>query len=88
MKFLYYVLVLVSAFTLTAQEMVTVNPVDTGEALVNPSMGWTMHFYSNVPSNYGSKLEPSDTVDDFPGLSTVYMRIPWAYIEPEEGNFN
>ncbi len=88
MKFLYYVLMLVLSFTLTAQEMVSVNPVDTGEALVNPSMGWTMHFYSNVPSNYGSKLEPSDTVDDFSGLSTVYLRIPWAYIEPEEGHFN
>ena len=32
----------------------TVRPVDTGEALVNPGMGWTMHFYSNIPKNYGS----------------------------------
>ena len=35
-----------------------------------------------------SKLEPSDTVDDWPGLSTVYLRIPWAYVEPEEGAFS
>lgn len=63
-------------------------PVDTGEPLVNPDMGWTMHFYSNVPANYGSKLEPSDTLDDFPGLSTVYLRVPWAFVEPEEGKFN
>ncbi|MDD2601131.1 MAG: DUF4832 domain-containing protein [Kiritimatiellae bacterium] len=76
------------AVALSAQEVVTVNPVDTGKALVNPGMGWTMHFYSNVPQNYGSKLEPSDTLDDFPGLSTIYLRIPWAYIEPEEGRFN
>lgn len=61
---------------------------DTGKALVNPGMGWTMHFYSNIPSNYGSKLEPEDTLDDFPGLSTVYLRIPWAFLEPEEGKFN
>jgi Domain of unknown function (DUF4832)/Beta-galactosidase len=66
----------------------TVQIVDTGEALVNPGMGWTMHFYSNVPANYGSKLSPSDTLEDFPGLSTVYLRIPWAYLEPEEGKFN
>ena len=46
-----------------------------------------MHFYSNEPTNYGSKLAPSDTVDDFPGLSTVYLRLPWAYLEPEEGRF-
>lgn len=67
---------------------VLVRPADTGAALVNPDMGWTMHFYSNIPSNYGSKLEPSDTVDDFPGLSTVYLRVPWAFLEPEEGHFN
>ena len=66
----------------------TVHPADTGRALVNPDMGWTMHFYSNAVSNYGSQLEPSDTVDDFPGLSTVYLRVPWAFLEPEEGKFN
>jgi hypothetical protein len=64
---------------------VTVRPEDTGRALVNPDMGWTMHFYSNRIENYGSKLEPSDTLDDFPGLSTVYLRVPWSFLEPEEG---
>ncbi len=57
-------------------------------ALINPDMGWTMHFYSNIPSNYGSKLEPSDSLEWFEGCSTIYLRIPWAYIEPEEGQFN
>lgn len=66
---------------------VVVRPVDTGEALVNPDMGWTMHFYSNIPMNYGSRLEPSDTLEEFPGLSTVYLRVPWAFLEPEEGRF-
>ena len=60
---------------------------DHGRALTNPGMGWTMHFYSNILSNYGSQLEPSDTLDDFPGLSTVYLRVPWAFLEPEEGKF-
>ncbi|MDR1223748.1 MAG: DUF4832 domain-containing protein [Tannerella sp.] len=63
-------------------------PQDHGKALVNPDMGWTMHFYANDLPNYGSKLAPSDTLDWFPGLSTVYLRLPWAYIEPEEGRFN
>ena len=63
-------------------------PVDNKKALVNPDMGWTMHYYSNVITNYGSKLEPSDTLDDFPGLSTVYLRVPWSFIELEEGKFN
>ncbi len=50
-------------------------------------MGWVFHYYDNVPRNYGSRLEPSDTVDDFPGLSVVYLRLPWSMVEPEEGRF-
>ena len=75
----------VSAF---AEGTTMINPKDTGEVLINPGMGWTMHFYSNVSRNYGSKLEPSDTLEDFPGVSTVYLRLPWAYLEPEEGKYN
>jgi hypothetical protein len=69
-------------------ELVVVRPDDTGEALVNPGMGWTLHFYSNLIENYGSKLEPSETLDDWPGLSVIYLRVPWAYLEPQEGQFN
>jgi len=67
---------------------VVVRPEDSGEALVNPGMGWTLHFYSNFIENYGSKLAPSDTVDDWPGLSVIYLRVPWSYLEPKEGEFN
>lgn len=67
---------------------VTVALEDNGQPLVNPDMGWTLHFYSNVISNYGSKLEACDTLDDFPGLSTVYLRLPWSFIEPQEGRFD
>jgi hypothetical protein len=38
--------------------------------------------------NYGSKLEPWDTLDDWPGLSVVYLRVPWSFLEPKEGEFN
>lgn len=69
-------------------QRVVVQPEDTGGALVNPMMGWKLNFYSNILDNYGSKLVPSDTLDDFPGLSCIYLRLPWAYIEPEEGVFN
>jgi len=65
-----------------------VRPADHGRAMVNPQMGWTMHFYSNIITNYGSKLAPSDTLDDFPGLSCAYLRVPWSFLEPEEGRFN
>lgn len=71
-----------------AAKRVVVRPADTGEALVNPGMGWTLHFYSNLIENYGSRLEPSDTLDDWPGLSVIYLRVPWSYLEPREGEFN
>ena len=71
-----------------ATDRVVVRPSDTGEALVNPGMGWTLHFYSNFIENYGSKLEPSDTLDDWPGLSVIFLRVPWSYLEPKEGEFN
>jgi hypothetical protein len=72
-----------------ADEKVTVvHPQDTGAALVNPGMGWVLHHYDNSPFNYGGRLEPSDTVDDFPGVTVVYLRIAWSYLEPEEGRFN
>jgi len=60
---------------------------DHGEALINPGMGWVTYFYSNLYQNYGSKLEPSDTVRYFPGMNTVFLRIPWAFVEPQENNF-
>ena len=72
----------------TEDARVVVRPEDTGAALVNPMMGWKLNFYSNILKNYGSKLALSDTLDDFPGLSCIYLRLPWCNIEPEEGVFD
>ena len=41
-----------------------VRPPDNGEILVNPGMGWVLHHYDNSLEHYGSRLAPSDTVDD------------------------
>ncbi len=71
-----------------AQQRAVVKPVDTGEPLVNPSMGWAFHHYDNNIVRYGLDLEPSDTVDDFPGASVIYLRLAWSYLEPEEGKFD
>jgi hypothetical protein len=68
--------------------IVTVRPADTGAELANPGMGWVFHYYDNEPANYGSKLAPSDTLDGWPGLAVIYLRIPWSYLEPAEGRFN
>lgn len=75
-------------FKIQFQSLNVANPVDHGNALVNPSMGWTFHYYSNQIQDYGSKLEPSDTLDDFPGLSTIYLRVPWSFLELKEGHIN
>ncbi len=69
-------------------DVVVAKPEITDDALVNPGMGWTLHFYSNLIENYGSKLEPSDTLEDWPGLAVIYLRVPWSFLEPEEGRFN
>ncbi|SPE29249.1 conserved exported hypothetical protein [Acidobacteriia bacterium SbA2] len=65
-----------------------VQPQDTGMALINPGMGWMVHHYDNSLTTYTVDLEPSDTVPEFPGVSSVYMRLDWSHLEPEEGKFN
>ena len=81
-------LALAAPNTHAAAPRATVHPKDTGVALANHGMGWVLHYYDNLPSVYGSRLAPSDTLDDWPGLTTIYLRIPWSYIEPQEGTFN
>ncbi len=71
-----------------AQERTIVRPKDNGSPLVNPGMGWVFHHYDNDIVRYGSKLEPWDTVDEFPGVGVIYLRLAWAYLEPEEGKYN
>ena len=65
----------------------TVCPTATDEALVNPGMGWVYYHFSNRLWAYGGQTEPGDTLDWFPGVSTVYLRVPWSALEPAEGEF-
>ena len=44
-------------------------------ALVNPGMGWVFHHYDNGINSYGGRLEPWDTVDEFPGVGVIYLRL-------------
>ncbi len=67
---------------------IIVRPTDNGAALVNPGMGWMFHHYDNGLRNYGLQLDPSDTVDEFPGANGTYLRLAWSFIEPEEGKYN
>ena len=67
---------------------VVVRPADNGAALVNPDMGWVIFYYDNGLSRYGNREEPQDTLADFPGLSVVYFRLGWGYLEPEQGRID
>ncbi len=68
-------------------EPVTVHPTNTDEALVNPGMGFYFYQYSNRLWAYGSQQKPGDTLDWFPGCSTIYFRRPWCELEREEGDY-
>src|ERR1039458_4687769 len=87
-KLILPALVLGALFGQTQVERIVVHRKDTGAALVNPGMGWQFHHYDNNIRSYGVNLDPSDTVDEFPGLSSIYLRLAWSFIEPEEGKFN
>jgi len=69
-------------------ERIIVHPQDTGGALINPGMGWMFHHYDNNLKTYTVNLAPSDTVAEFPGVSSVYLRLDWSDLEPQEGKFN
>ncbi len=69
-------------------ELLVVHPVDNGQALRNPGLGWVLHYYDNALRQYGTHLDPADTLEDFPGMNVVYLRLPWSHIEPEQGRFD
>lgn len=88
-SYIFLILILYSFATFAeTSDWETISLSDTGEALQNPGVGWVLHFYDNEIQNYGSKLEPSDTVDEFPCLSVIYLRLAWSFLEPEEGKYN
>ena len=60
---------------------------NTDEILVNPDMGLVMFHYSNRQWAYGQLQERGDVLDWFPGVSTVYFRLPWCLLEPNEGEY-
>ena len=66
---------------------VTVTPRATDEALINPGMGFMCYHMAGRMWAYGAPIPPGDTLDWFPGTSTVYFRFLWSEIEPEEGQF-
>ena len=54
----------------------------------NPHKGWEFHYFDNGIRRYKDRLQPNDYLEDFPGLSNIYLRLAWSYLEPEEGKYN
>jgi hypothetical protein len=59
---------------------------DTLRPLANPDKGWYHHHFDNGIDKY---LISSDSIlASFPGMDHLYLRLCWAYLEPEEGKFD
>jgi hypothetical protein len=61
---------------------------DADKVCKNPHKGWELHYFDNGLNKYGNRLATNDFLLDFPGLKNIYLRLAWAYLEPEEGQFN
>ena len=59
---------------------------DPARVLVNPHKGWYHHY----PDNHINKYEIARDADllQFPGMDHLYLRLSWAYLEPQEGQYN
>jgi hypothetical protein len=61
---------------------------DNGQALTNPGMGWMFYYYSHGRGTLEADRDAAAAVQEFPGLSTVYLRVPWRYLEPRQDQYN
>lgn len=59
---------------------------DTIRPLANPDKGWYHHLLDNGIHKYAIKND-SDLFA-FPGMDHLYLRLAWAFLEPEEGKFD
>jgi hypothetical protein len=59
---------------------------DTLKVLENPHKGWYHHYFDNGIHRY--HIQDRQMLADFPGMDHFYLRLSWAFLEPEEGRFN
>lgn len=71
---------------LAAQRIDLVNNWDTIRPLVNPDKGWYHHMLDNGINKY--LIQDEKDLTGFPGMDHLYLRLAWAYLEPEEGIFD
>lgn len=59
---------------------------DTVRPLANPDKGWYHHMLDNGVNKY--LISSDNDLKSFTGMDHLYLRLCWAYLEPEEGKFN
>ena len=59
---------------------------DTVSPLENPHKGWYHHMLDNGIDKY--EIRNDSLFDAFPGMDHLYIRLAWAFLEPEEGVFD
>lgn len=63
-----------------------VNKWDTLRPLDNPDKGWYHHMLDNGVNQY--LIQDEKDLTTFPGMDHLYLRLAWAFLEPEEGKYN
>ncbi len=59
---------------------------DTIRPLANPDKGWYHHMLDNGVHKY--LIQDEKDLSSFPGMDHLYLRLAWAFLEPEEGKFD
>src|SRR5210317_1820900 len=59
---------------------------DTERPIANPDKGWYHHMIDNGIHKYLIQDEKDFT--EFPGMDHLYLRLAWAFLEPEEGKYD
>lgn len=59
---------------------------DTVRPLANPDKGWYHHMLDNGVNKY--LIQEEKHLTDFPGMDHLYLRLAWAFLEPEEGKYD
>ncbi len=54
--------------------------------LDNPDKGWYHHFPDNHINKY--VIQDDSDLTQFPGMDHLYIRLAWAYLEPDEGRYD
>lgn len=68
-------------------EVIDLRPLaDATIPLANPDKGWYHHYPDNHINKY--RIANDAELSEFPGMDHLYIRLAWAYLEPEEGKFN